>query len=68
MDIPRPDKLESDFDIENNYHRYSVAYGLSHDSFDLGQCIEQQIEDIAEPNLSHKVIQGQVNRASLYKS
>lgn len=66
--IPKPDRLMSDFNLDEDYHRYSVAYGLSHDHFDIGECIQQHIESLEPANISKIETQGRKNREELYKS
>lgn len=66
--IPKPDRLMSDFNLDDDYHRYSVAYGLSHDHFDIGKCIKQHIESLEPANISKIETQGRKNREELYKS
>lgn len=66
--IPKPDRLMSDFNLDEDYHRYSVAYGLSHDHYDIGACIQQHIESLEPANISKIESQGRTNREELYKS
>lgn len=66
--IPKPDRLMSDFNLDEDYHRYSVAYGLSHDHYDIGACIQQHIESLEPANISKIETQGRKNREELYKS
>ncbi|MHC6645415.1 hypothetical protein ACYTPF_02410 [Alteromonas sp. HB246098] len=68
VQIPKPDRLMSDFNLDEDYHRYSVAYGLSHDHFDIGACIQQHIESLEPANISKIETQGRKNREELYKS
>jgi len=68
VQIPKPDRLMSDFNLDEDYHRYSVAYGLSHDHYDIGACIQQHIESIEPANISKIETQGRKNREELYKS
>ncbi len=66
--IPKPDRLMSDFNLDEDYHRYSVAYGLSHDHYDIGACIQQHIESLEPANTSKIETHGRKNREELYKS
>ena len=68
VQIPKPDRLMSDFNLDEDYHRYSVAYGLSHDHFDIGACIQQHIESLEPANISKIETQARKNREELYKS
>lgn len=68
VQIPKPDRLMSDFNLDEDYHRYSVAYGLSHDHYDIGACIQQHIESLEPANISKIETQGRKNREELYKS
>ena len=49
INLPKPDSLEAQID-DNSYHRLAVAWGLSHDSFNIGTYSRpSEIGDIPPP-------------------
>ncbi|MBN2093634.1 hypothetical protein JW964_28700 [candidate division KSB1 bacterium] len=45
--LPKPENLTGDYLTKQNYHRFSVAYGLSFPDYDIGRIKQPgEIEDI----------------------
>ena len=52
IELPKPESLEADIDDES-YHRLAVAWGLSHESFNIGEYTRpDDIGDIPPPESS----------------
>ena len=48
VQLPKPESLEADID-NNLYHRLAVAWGLSHESFNIGKYVRpSEIDDILD--------------------
>ena len=47
LELPKPERLEAPFLLSEDYHRLSVAFGLSHSKLEIGQVLPPEaIEDI----------------------
>ena len=60
--LPKPERLKNPDVNSENYHRLSVAYGLSYDPLNIGKVIEKSV-DLKQPiyKRSHK-IQSKIER------
>lgn len=70
IDIPEPDNIQQSKDVEYDFHRISVAYGLSNDPFNIGKTIKMQLEPVEGPIKRSDSLQTEIihNRINFYKS
>ncbi|MCF7453015.1 hypothetical protein L3V30_07095 [Vibrio sp. A1-1] len=44
LELPKPERLRTSID-DQEFHRLSVAYGLSFDSFNIGEVVKQKVKE-----------------------